>query len=810
MNYKLMPINKNNMKIKNYTTMKISKTFCSLKTTAAVFLLGVFLLTSTVASAQNHALDFDGINNYVSLPASINDEITGNNATIEGWFYFRAIPGDFVQLVGETYSSPFDINVKFSIYMVGGSINVGFVSSNNLIGVSGTPLVAADLNKWIHIAGTYDATNLTLYINGSQAATIGQTTPLPATNGEWVLGRQTDDSFYFNGKMDEIRIWNSTRTAAEVLANYRKQVSVASSGLIAYYQMDQGVAGGDNTAITALTNSSNVLSLNGTLTGPFTRTGATSNFVETGIPTVYNGGWSQGAPDVTRDAIIEGDYSVAASITANTLTVNNGAVVTIPSGSNVTVASAVTVTSPATLTLSNNANLIQLNNVANTGNITVNRNSSSLQRLDYTLWSSPVTGPQTLAGFSPLTDLSRFYQYNTGTNLYSPIAAGSTFGLAKGYLIRMPNTDSFAGYDAGSTRITFPGVFTGIPNNGDVPVTLTNDANPLLRYNLVGNPYPSPVSLTTFVTENTDAIESNIYFWRKTNGAGTAYCTWVPGGATGTFTTNGNSQSADPLGVLQTGQGFFVQAKTGQTEAIFKNTQRVADNSNKFFKASSSVVVSRIWLNATNVAGDFSQMALAYNPKATIGVDMYDGKYINDSPFALTSNINNQEYTIQGRPSFDPIDVVLLNFKTSKAGEYTIAIDRVDGLFLGNQPVYLVDSATGVETDLKNNPYTFTAAAGVDNSRFSLKFQKTLSLDSKSFDDNSVIVYKNGGVIFVNSGIKMISNVKVFDIQGRVVSELNNVKANTTSIQNLRVSNQILIVKVTTDDNVEISRKVEN
>ena len=528
--------------------------------------------------------------------------------------------------------------------------------------------------------------------------------------------------------------------------------------------------------------------------------------------TTYSGGvWNPAAPTASSAAVIEAAYSDAADITACTLTIKNNSAVTIPSNFNVNLNGALTVTPGSAFTLSNRANLVQTSPFSiNTGAINVNRESSLLKRLDYTIWSSPVTGALTLGAFSPLTDTARFYEYNSGTNLYNAVASTGTFNLAKGYLIRMPNTDPFSGYDAGSSSIKYPGVFTGVPNNGDVPVTLIYGA-PGFRYNLVGNPYPSPISLSTFAAENSASIESALYFWRKTNNAGgSAYCTWVPGGGpTGTFTTNGNLQSFDPAGVLQTGQGFFVEATSAST-VTFRNTQRVANNANQFFKTSKLVVDSRIWLNATNVAGDFSQMAVTYSAKATIGVDMYDGKYINDSPFALTSNINNEEYTIQGRPSFVPSDVVALNFKTAKAGDYTIAIDRVDGLFLGNQAIYLLDSKTGIETDLKMGSYTFTAAAVVDNTRFSLKFQKTLSIEGQEISDNSVIVYKNGGVIYVNSGAKMMSNIKVFDIQGRLITEQKSVKANTTSIQNLKASNQVLIVKVTTDDNQVISKKVEN
>jgi hypothetical protein len=812
------------MKIKNYTTMKISETFCSLKTTATVLLLGVLLLTNTAVNAQNNALDFDGVNDYVTLPATINNQITTNNVTVEGWFYMEAIDAEVI-LIGEWYGGS-DRNLKFALYHATSTDIVASFSNNGV----NFPFVAFDrpaLNTWVHFAATYDGANLRLYYNGVQKAVQAVVQPefrsLPPTgNGLWALGKRTDAPGEFTGKMDEIRIWNVTRSAADILANYRSQVQATEPGLVAYYKMDQGVGGGNNAGITSLTNSSSVSSLDGTLIGPFALTGSTSNFVETGIPTVYNASaWSQGAPNATRDAFIEGNYSVATDLAAKTLTVSNNAVVTIPSGNNVTVTGAVTVTAPATLTFSNNANLIQdpaTTTNSNVGVITVNRNSNALKRLDYTLWSSPVAS-QNLLAFSPLTSLApnRFYIYNPASDKYTNTVPSTldpnttNFSPGVGYLIRMPNENpailgTSSDYYLGNAAITYNGVFTGIPNNGDVPVALV-DGGAGLRYNLVGNPYPSPITIATFVADNAANIEATLYFWRKTNGTGSAYCTY---NTAGNFSTNNNAQSVDPAGVIQTGQGFFVEAKSGATSLTFKNGQRVANNANQFFKTKQLATPTRIWLNATTTTGGFSQMAVNYADGATQGVDDYDSKYINDSPFALTSNINNEEYTIQGRPSFVPSDVVALNFKTAKAGDYTIAIDRVDGLFLGNQDIYLVDSKTGIETDLKMGSYTFTAAAVVDNTRFSLKFQKTLSIESQEISDNSVIVYKNGGVIYVNSGAKMMNNIKVFDIQGRVVAEQKSVKTNTTSIQNLRASNQVLIVKVTTDDNQVISKKVEN
>lgn len=511
--------------------------------------------------------------------------------------------------------------------------------------------------------------------------------------------------------------------------------------------------------------------------------------------------WVNGTPDATKEAIIDGSYSTTTNgaFTALKLTVNTGKSLTINTGTNITIQNKVI--NNGTLVVENNANLIQVLGTTNTntGAITVNRNSNPLLRLDYTLWSSPVAG-QNLAAFSPLTSQSpsRFYTYDTANNLYSTIASPTTTSFANGtgYLIRMPNTaDS-------TTPTAYAGQFTGVPNNGDISFTLSTAGS---GYNLVGNPYPSPITAATLVANNSTIISPTLYFWRKTNGLGTAYCTYNTAGSI--FTTNNNTQSVDPAGIIQSGQGFFVQA-IAPGSLVFKNEQRSTNTTGQFFKTKQVAASSRIWLNAINATGDFSQMAVNYTEGATQGVDAFDGKYINDSPLALTSNINNDEYTIQGRPAFDASDVVPLNFKTNVAGDYTIAIDHADGLFATGQDVYLVDNTTGTETNLKTNAYTFTATTGTANSRFALKYQKTLKVDAPAFNENSVAVYKNNETLYVNSGVNNISNIKVFDIQGRLIVEQKNVNTNSSAIKNLKASQQVLIVKVTSQDNKVVNKKV--
>ena len=496
------------------------------------------------------------------------------------------------------------------------------------------------------------------------------------------------------------------------------------------------------------------------------------------------------------------------SVTFNNLTIESGASANVLKGSLIVTGA---ITNNGSLIIENKSNLVQTA-VANTnsgsGTATVKRNSNPLFRLDYTMWSSPVSGAQTLAGFSPNTSQSpnRFFIYdNSTTNLvYVNVSPTSTFTTGIGYLIRMPNTDPKTDYDAGLATLAYPGQFTGTLNNGTV--TLSDLASD--KFYSVGNPYPSTLDAAAFIAAN----PGTLYFWRKTNGAsGTAYATYNTLGPVAAGSGLTGTGSEIPNGTIQVGQGFITKTGAVATSLVFTNAMRLGTVSTQFFKTKQVAEKSRIWLNLTNTAGAFSQALVGYVDGATQGVDNgIDGKYINDSAIALTSSINGEEYTIQGRPVFDATDVVALNFKTDVAGDYTIAIDHKDGVFATGQDVYLVDSKTGIETDLKAGPYTFAAATGVDNTRFSLKYQKTLKVDDTVFNENNVTVHAKNGSLFVNSGEMAINSIQVYDVQGRLLSERKGLKTNTAIIENLKVSNQVLLVKVLGANNKVVTKKVVN
>jgi len=522
--------------------------------------------------------------------------------------------------------------------------------------------------------------------------------------------------------------------------------------------------------------------------------------------------WSNGAPDGSTSVQLNASYTASADINACTMTVSNNAIVVIPAGYNVTLNGPVNVVS-GSFTLENNTNLIQLTNVQNSGNIKVKRTSSPLFRLDYTMWSSPVFGTQTLRQFSPNTSASRFYTFNSAENVFSSCDPDAvTFEKGTGYLIRIRN--NHVDYSATAIAQTWTGTFEGRPNNGPVSVIASVAGQ---RYNLVGNPYASMIDADAFLEQNNGSIEGTVYFWRRRNNVpadgemvSAYYATYTKAGGVGVDPVAvASATSQVPNGYIQAGQGFLVKTLDNplNTEIRFDNSMRsAANNDGQFFK-SATPEKSRIWLNVTNQNGAFGQTLIAYMDGAQNGPDRNDGKFFNDANFALSSIVEGSEYIIQARAPFVNADVVPMNFKTPNPGTYTIAIDHLDGIFAGSQQIYIKDSLTQMLHNLKSGPYQFATEAGNFGDRFEIVYENNLSTTAHTADAKSVIVYKQGGDIAVDTAKQTIDHVEVFDIRGRLLASKNSVNAASCRLLG-PTAQQILVVRVVMADGAVVSKKI--
>jgi hypothetical protein len=523
------------------------------------------------------------------------------------------------------------------------------------------------------------------------------------------------------------------------------------------------------------------------------------------------GNWAEGvAPNAYCKVTIGTGKTaevLAADANAYSLFIQGTGVLTVKSGKNITVTNAITTVNASNLIVESNANLVQVDNVANATAITVKRKSSALKRLDYVLWSAPVVGQNVLA-FSPLTSVaptSRFYTYNTTANTYNSITAPGTvnFDVAKGYLIRMPNNHPTA-------ATIFNGQFVGVPNNGEVTYSLTNSTDATKRYNLVGNPYPSAISLSKFIDANQNNIKGTVYFWRKTNGApNSSY--W----AISKYGYSSNGEGTNPNGIIQVGQGFIVEAKADATQVVFTNDMRVLDNANQMFKSGANATASqmgqesdRFWVKMTSATGSYSQIMVGYFNEATNGLDTdIDAKQIADGDILLSTVVNNENYAIQGRVApFDAADVVPMSYTVTTAGTYTLSLDAFEGTFNGNTTVYLHDNATGTVVSLNDGNYTFTTATGTFANRFELHYQTLLGQVELPQNESIGVRFVKGN-LKINTANDTIDEVQVYDLNGKKVAGSKGIHAAQFEMNGLPKST-VLIVKVSTDNKAVAVKKV--
>lgn len=559
--------------------------------------------------------------------------------------------------------------------------------------------------------------------------------------------------------------------------------------------------------------------------------------------TTWNGtAWSNGEPVAGKDVIFTGNKTISGgTFYACSVYVLNGATVEFNGNANAIVTHSVNVQTTGNLTFRSGSNLLQVENDQNSGTVTIEREGGELKRLDYTIWTSPVvdsrtSGFQTLKQFSPLTSAGRFYTYNTNSGtmgLYGSVDEATTkFALAKGYLVRMPNSSTVAGYNTGETRIAYTGSFQGTPNNGTVRVALDyTDANH--SYNAIGNPYASPLSISDFLSANSESIEGTIWIWRKTNDrTQTSYSTcnksgYIANAAPGGNETTGNNRLIDPFaidakGSLNTAQGFIVKAKGAGKEVIFRNDMRLQNHSANFFRSANANQgalatdgLDRLWLNISNTEGDFSQVLVAYNPATSTGFDQgYDSETIGTAGLNLYTTVAAEgvetKLGIQTRGSFNANDVYGLSFKAETAGTYTIKIDNTTGVFSAGQRVYLKDSVEGVVREITENTYTFSTEAGEFANRFTVMYNaNNAALDTEApvATVKEVIVYNNNNEIKASASAQ-IKSVVVYDALGRTL--YSNAKVNNTEFASgtINSAKQVVIVNIALENGQTVSKKI--
>jgi hypothetical protein len=175
----------------------------------------------TTAGRFGSALDFDGVNDWVTVADSTSLRLT-TGMTLEGWAYPTGGSGWRTLALKETAG-----DLAWALYPFGdGGLPSGHAATSGDLWARGT--AAPALNTWTHFAVTYDGATIRMYVNGVQTGTRAQTGTLRTSTQPLRFGGNAVWSEWFRGRLDEIRVYDRALSAAQIQADMTKAVSTAT------------------------------------------------------------------------------------------------------------------------------------------------------------------------------------------------------------------------------------------------------------------------------------------------------------------------------------------------------------------------------------------------------------------------------------------------------------------------------------------------------------------------------------------------------------------------------------------------------
>ena len=195
--------------------------------------------TATITGADwavgkfGKSLEFDGIDNWVTAAASASVNVT-TAMTLEAWVYptegagWRTVV--FKEAPGETWAH------SYGLYSAFGSEGPGGHVLADSQGNAHAP-AALVLNRWTHLATTYDGQVVRSYVDGVERAAVATVGPINVSAGALRMGGNSMWGDFFKGRIDEVRLYNRALPAAEIQQDMATPVT---GWLAAAYSFDDG------------------------------------------------------------------------------------------------------------------------------------------------------------------------------------------------------------------------------------------------------------------------------------------------------------------------------------------------------------------------------------------------------------------------------------------------------------------------------------------------------------------------------------------------------------------------------------------
>jgi len=237
-------------------------------------IITLLLLLTNALSAVDHqavSLDFDGTNDYVYLGSSAVLKPTAAltvEAVLAGYWGGAAVKSQKGDIITNTEIGGYSLEIGNAANDGAGTYIHGFVRRNGSYAhvKYDCSQISSASSKRVSIALVSNSNSVILYINGNPVNTVAASGSIQYNSSNATLiGAQagtgsTPESSgdYFDGIIDEIRIWNIAREYADIEDYTFNEVPANQTRLVALYRFNQGIADKDNSTITALTDSKNL------------------------------------------------------------------------------------------------------------------------------------------------------------------------------------------------------------------------------------------------------------------------------------------------------------------------------------------------------------------------------------------------------------------------------------------------------------------------------------------------------------------------------------------------------------------------
>lgn len=489
------------------------------------------------------------------------------------------------------------------------------------------------------------------------------------------------------------------------------------------------------------------------------------------------------ATDIDDIIITSGDVTFNNDISANTITINPGASLTINTGTTVNTTIGLTLQSTATSFASVivDGTLTGTVNYQRFVNATANGNDLIAPPFVGQTWADFLTNNQSVLlssgstyGFAPFDKTAIPAQYVNYTE-------ATVSALVNGLGYRTATA-------AGETL-----TFTGTVATAPVAAPITTSGAGYEQWNLIGNPFPSYITLSEFLAENNAKFateEAGIYGYNGSD-----------------FTVyNLAYAQANPGTQIAPGQGFYVAAATVAETVTFTNTMRTTGTDDDFINGrTNNTSISYLQLQLST-ASNATATEFYFTANASQGLDHgYDAaRFGNTIPeFALYSHLvqDNQgrAMLVQSLSDNDLTNVtVALGVNANQGEQITFSIN--ESTLPQTVQVYLEDNVTNTFTLLNTGDYTITPSESVNGTgRFFLRYaDSALNTSQNELNSLNVFAQAETKTIEIRGLLAHKTTCTLYDIQGRAIKTVSlNTNTNTQAIATNNLSTGVYIVKLT-------------